>query len=152
MKERMDLSSSVDIATSPTRLFPWVSEIERYPSWLTIVTSVVPAPGPDGALGHEIELRGRLGPFARSKRLRMIRPVCVEPTEAMFERFELDGREHAMWRLAASVEPIEGGRASRLTMRLGYSGALFGPVVERLLRDEIETAKERLAQVVAQAE
>jgi uncharacterized protein YndB with AHSA1/START domain len=152
MKERMDISSSVDISASPTRLFPWVSEMERYPSWLTIVTSVVPAPSADGALGHVIELRGRLGPFARSKRLRMVRRTCVEPTEVVFERFELDGRQHAMWRLAASVEAIDGGRTSRLTMRLGYDGALFGSVVERLLGDEIETAKERLAQVVAQAE
>jgi Polyketide cyclase / dehydrase and lipid transport len=152
MKERMDLSSSVDIATSPTRLFPWVSEMERYPSWLTIIRSVESSPDSHGAPGHLVELRGRLGPFARSKRLRMVRQTCVEPTEVVFERFELDGRDHAMWRLAASVEPINGGRSSRVTMRLGYDGALFGPVVERLLGDEIETAKERLAHVVAQAE
>jgi hypothetical protein len=152
MKERMDLSSSVDISASPSRLFPFVSEIDRYPSWLTIIASVMPAPGPGGALGHLVELRGRLGPFARSKRLRMVRSTFVEPSEVSFVRLELDGREHAMWRLAASVEPIGGGRSSRLTMRLGYDGALFGPVVERLLRDEIESAKERLAEVVAHAE
>jgi hypothetical protein len=148
----MDLSSSVDIAASPARLFPWVSDMERYPSWLTIIASVEPAPAPDGSPGYLVELRGRLGPFARSKRLRMVRRTCVEPTEVVFERRELDGRQHAMWKLAASVEPRERGTVSRLTMRLGYDGGLFGPVVERLLGDEIETAKERLAQVVAQAE
>jgi uncharacterized protein YndB with AHSA1/START domain len=148
----MDLSTSVDLSASPERLFPWVSDLDRYPDWLTIVASVVPSAADDGAMGHVIELRGRLGPFARSKRLRMVRVHCVEPTEVVFERFELDGRDHAMWRLAATVESTDQGNASRLTMRLGYDGTLFGPVVERLLRDEIETAKQRLAQVVAQAE
>jgi hypothetical protein len=148
----MDLSTSVELSASPERLFPWVSDLERYPEWLTIIASVVAAPAADGASGHIVELRGRLGPFARSKRLRMVQARRVEHTEAVFERLELDGREHAMWRLAASVEPTRRGSGSMLTMRLGYDGALFGPVVERLLRDEIETAKERLAHVVAQAE
>jgi hypothetical protein len=148
----MDLSTSVDLSVSPERLFPYVADLSAYPEWLTIVASVVDAPAPDGRPGHIVELRGRLGPFARSKRLRMVRVDCVVPSEVRFERAELDGREHAMWRLGATVEPLVAGSASRLTMHLGYDGALFGPVVERLLRDEIETAKKRLAQVVAQAE
>jgi hypothetical protein len=148
----MDLSTSVDLPVSPERLFPYVADLSAYPRWLTIVASIADAPAPDGSTGTIVELRGRLGPFARSKRLRMVRVECIEPTEVRFERSELDGREHAMWRLGASIEPLEKSAASRLTMRLGYDGTLFGPVVERLLRDEIETAKQRLAQVVAQAE
>jgi hypothetical protein len=148
----MDLSTSVDLSVSPERLFPYVADLSAYPAWLTIISSVVDSPGIDGEPGCVVELRGRLGPFARSKRLRMVRVVCVEPSEVRFERAELDGREHAMWLLGATVEPLAGGSVARLTMNLGYDGTLFGPVVERLLRDEIESAKQRLTQVVAQAE
>jgi Polyketide cyclase / dehydrase and lipid transport len=148
----MDLSTSVDLPVSPQRLFPYVANLSAYPEWLTIVASVTDAPAPDGSTGTIVELRGRLGPFARSKLLRMVRVECAEPTDVRFERAEIDGREHAMWRLGASIEPLAKGAASRLTMNLGYDGTLFGSVVERLLRDEIETAKHRLAQVVAQAE
>ena len=40
------------------------------------------------------------------------------------------------------VEPH--GDGSRLTMHLHYGGGLFGPVLERVLRDEIERSRPRL--------
>lgn len=142
----MKLTTSVDLSASPEALFPFVSDLAHYPRWLGIIASVVPS-DPDGYI---VELRGRLGPFARSKRLRMVQVANDTPRRAVFERSELDGREHAMWRLAAELEPIEAG--VRLQMDLGYSGTLYGPVVERLLAAEIEQAKVRLAQLVANAE
>ena len=64
-----------------------------------------------------------------------------------FERDERDGRQHSPWVLSAEVAAAPGG--SRLTMHLHYGGGLFGPVLERLLGDEIERSKARLLAVLS---
>ena len=50
-----------------------------------------------------VDLRGRLGPFARAKRLRMVRTVHEPDHHARFERVEHDGRQHSPWVLDATV-------------------------------------------------
>jgi len=139
----VDVTADLDAPHPPARVFRWVEDLERYPSWLDIVPRVVDAPGGDAWL---VDLRARLGPFARSKRLRMVR-TRHEPDHAVrFEREERDGRSHSPWVLDATVEPHDGG--SRLTMHLHYGGGLLGPVVERLLRDEIERSRPRLLRLL----
>src|SRR5262249_20619156 len=77
-------------------------------------------------------------------RLRMERTTRDAPKQVVFERRERDGRSHSVWVLRASIDELDGGAASRLTMHLHYGGALWGPVLERLLGDEIERSKPRL--------
>jgi len=96
----------------------------------------------------QVELRGKIGPFARSKRLRMIQVETSEPHHVRFERQENDGRSHSDWVLDAQVTEV--GSASTLNMTLQYSGRLFSSVVERALHDEIEASKQRLRALVAQ--
>jgi len=150
----MDLTAAMQAPCPPEQLFGWVADLGRYPEWLTIVTRAEPAAahavdGDDGP-AWSIELRGRLGPFARSKRLRMVR-TSLEPARlAAFDRRETDGRRHAPWTLRAEVVPNPSAdEGSGLTMRLHYGGALWGPVLERLLSDEIETGRERLLALVS---
>jgi carbon monoxide dehydrogenase subunit G len=139
----MDLAATLDAPCSPGELFAWVDDLERYPAWHTIVTRAVP----DGDAAWTVDLRGRVGPLARSKRLRMER-VALEPDRlAVFQRAERDGRHHADWVLRAAVEPS--GDGSRLVMDLHYGGGLWGPVLERLLRDEIEQSRRRLLDLVS---
>ena len=132
------MTATLDAPHAPERVFAWVEDLERYPHWLDIVPRVADAP--DG--GWLVDLRARLGPFARSKRLRMVRTLHEPSTAVRFERDEHDGRSHSPWVLDAAVEPRDGG--SRLTMHLHYGGGLLGPVVERLLREEIERSRPRL--------
>ena len=130
----------LDAPCPPDVLFAWVSDLGRYPEWLDIVPRAVPI---DEGKAWSVDLRGRLGPFARSKRLRMERTVCDEPSgRVRFERVEHDGRSHSPWVLTADVSETSDG--SRLTMHLHYGGGLFGPVIERLLSDEIERSRPRL--------
>ncbi len=141
----MDLYVDAEARAAADALYAWVDDLERYPRWLEIVrraTPAEPAPGDEGPAWW-VDLRGRLGPFARSKRLRMVRVVHEAPTRAVFERRELDGRAHAMWRLSADVEPTE-GEVTRLRVHLHYAGGLFAPVLERLLADEVARARPRL--------
>ena len=134
----MDVTADLDAPHPPERVFALVEDLTRYPSWLDIVPRVVP----EGDGAWTVDLRGRLGPFARSKRLRMVRSRHEPPRTVRFERAELDGRSHSPWVLDAAVERHDGG--TRLTMHLHYGGGLFGPVLERLLREEIERSRPRL--------
>jgi hypothetical protein len=134
----VDVTATLDAPHPPDAVFAWVADLDRYPAWLDIV----PKATPDGDDAWLVFLRGRLGPLARSKRLRMARVAVEEPYTVRFERDERDGRHHSQWVLQAEVTPVDGG--SRLTMRLHYGGSLLGPVVERLLGDEIERSRGRL--------
>jgi len=144
----MDVTASLEAPCSPEELYEWVADLGRYPQWLDIVPRAVSEEGDDGAAAWIVDLRGRLGPFARSKRLRMVRTVDEPPTTVVFERRERDGRSHSPWILRADVEAVSSS-GSRLTMRLHYGGALWGPVLERILGDEIERSKPRLLRLVA---
>ena len=144
----MDVTADLLAPCSPERLFGWVDDLAHYPEWLDIVPRATPVEAQDGDPGPawSVDLRGRLGPFARSKRLRMVRTVHEAPARVRFERLEHDGRRHSPWVLEARVAPDPGG--SLLTMRLHYGGSLVGPVVERLLADEIRQSKPRLLALV----
>ena len=139
----MDVTADLAAPHPPDRVFAVVADLATYPRWLDIVARADPAD--DGS--WTVDLRGRLGPFARSKRLRMVRTADEAPTHARFERAELDGRSHSPWVLDAAVAPAADG--SRLTMTLHYGGGLWMPVLERMLRDEIERSRPRLLSVLA---
>jgi len=139
----MDVTATLDAPCSREELFACVADLSRYPEWLDIVPRAVPARDGDDAPAWTIDLRGRLGPFARSKRLRMVRTRNNAPDVVVFERRERDGRSHSPWLLEAMVAGREDG-GSRLTMHLHYGGGLWGPLVERLLADEIERSRPRL--------
>ena len=124
-------------------VFAWVEDLGSYPRWLDIV----PRAEPDADGGWSVDLRGRLGPFARSKRLRMVRTTHDAPKSVAFERSERDGRQHSSWILRAEVEPVDDANCL-LTMHLHYGGSLWGPVLERLLGDEIERSRPRLLQLI----
>ncbi|MEO7555370.1 MAG: SRPBCC family protein [Acidimicrobiales bacterium] len=136
----MDVVATVDTDHPPAAVFAVVEDLATYPEWLDIVPKAVA--DPDAPDTWHVDLRGRLGPFARSKRLRMVRTGHEAPTRVLFERREADDRQHSPWVLDAEVTPTATG--SRLTMHLHYGGPLFGPVVERVLGDEIERSKPRL--------
>lgn len=136
----MHLEAQLRAPCAPDDLFAWVDDLERYPRWLDIVAGVRPV----DADTWEIDLRAKVGPLARSKRLRMVRTTMEPPNLAVFERREVDGRDHSPWRLEAEVRAVDDGQGSSLAMRLSYGGGLFGSVIERILRDEIERSKPRL--------
>lgn len=152
----MDVHAELIAPCGPDELYGWVEDLGGYPRWLEIVTRAEPlgdevaAPVDADGSGDDrpawaVDLRGRLGPLARSKRLRMVRTVH-DGRIARFERAELDGRAHSPWILDATVEDHPDG--SRLAMRLHYGGGLFGPVLERVLRDEITRSKDRLLTLI----
>ena len=129
---------------STAALFEQVATLDQYPPWMRLVHRVEPLAADDGRPAWWVELRARVGPFARSKQLRMVRTVCEPDRRARFERIQPDDREHAQWILDATVRDAAAG--SVLTMHLGYSGELWSAsVLGRILDDEVRRGTEALS-------
>jgi uncharacterized protein YndB with AHSA1/START domain len=148
----VDLTATLDAPCPPETLFEYVADLAAYTRWLSIVPRAEPSVAHPGDAGPawSVELRGRIGPLARSKRLRMVRTRFDPPRSVRFERREVDGREHSPWVLDATVS--ETAEGSRLEMHLFYGGGFGGAMLERLLSDEIDESKPRLLTLVAQAD
>ena len=141
----MRTSESVDVPGHPTTVFAFVADLAVYPTWLPLVYEAVVAPGDDRA--WEVELRARVGPFARSKRLRMALTEIVTDRLVVFERAEVDGRDHARWALRAELVEIDGG--TRVTMHLAYDGGLWtAGILERVLDEEVRRGRDGLVALV----
>lgn len=130
------------------RLFEQVATLDRYPAWMRLVHRVEELEPDDGRPAWRVELRGRIGPFARSKQLRMVRTAFEDGHFVRFERVQDDDRDHAQWTLMATVAPSPGG-ASVVT-DLTYTGGLWGSgVMQRVLDDEIRRGKDALRGLVS---
>jgi hypothetical protein len=144
-----DIHADVIAPCAPAELFPFVDDLAAYPPWMRLVHAVTALPpDADGRPAWQVELRARVGPLARSKRLRMVRTVHRPDAEVVFERAEVDGRAHSAWVLTATLAATDPG--TRLDVGLHYGGGLWtGGVLERVLRDEIERGRRRLLELVA---
>jgi Polyketide cyclase / dehydrase and lipid transport len=142
----------VDIEADQARIFALLSDLGTYHRWLDIVHRVEPADAVPGDPGPAwwVTLRARLGPLARSKRLRMVRTVHDEPTRARFERREVDDRRHSAWVLSSTVTAID--RGSTVTMELTYDGGLWSPVLEGVLGNQVTGASENLRSLATASE
>ena len=143
----MDVHARVDAPCAPSRLLDEVDDLARYPGWMDLVHRAVRLSAADTPT-WDVELRARVGPLARSKRLRMERTVLDQAAgRVVFERREADGRRHSPWTLAAEI--TASGSGSTLTMHLHYGGSLWtGGVLERVLADQITNGRERLLQLI----
>ncbi len=144
----MNSVHTIEVPASAERVFSWIDDLSLYPQWLGVVHSVERLEPEQDCPVWRVELRAKLGPLARSKVLRMMRTECDAPNSAVFERSEVDGREHAPWTLRATVD----GDAARssLTMELGYGGRLWGgSALQRVLDDAVAAASRGLLDVVS---
>ena len=98
----MDITASLEAPCAAEQLFELVDDLSTYPQWNGLVHTAVAEPG--DAPVWDVELRARLGPLARSKRLRMVRTVR-DPVSltVRFERDQADGRNHSPWVLRAAI-------------------------------------------------
>ena len=144
----IDVRASFDAEVSAAQLFEVIRDLGTYPKWLEIVHFADAAESEDGLQAWNVEIRAKIGPFARSKRLRMVRTQDQSPHLVVFERRERDGKKHAPWVLRSEVTGTNG--KSALVVHLHYGGSLFdGGIVERVLADQIENGKAKLTQFLA---
>lgn len=142
----VDVTASLRAPVQPDELFAVVGDLGTYPAWLDIVPRADPDDAATSDVGPawSVDLRGQLGPLRRSKRLRMVRTSSVDDRLVVFERREVDGREHSDWVLRARIGADADPSVTVLTMELHYGGSLWMPMLDRLLADEIERSRGRL--------
>ncbi len=158
----MEIVRELVAPVPPGALFQHVGDLDDYPAWMPLIHAVELLSGDgDASPVWSVELRASVGPFARSKRLRMQRTWHDPDRCVVFERREDDGREHSPWILRvelASNEDTGTGDGDRetssdpettLTMTMIYGGALWaGPVLERVLDDQVRRGSEALLALV----
>ena len=129
---------------SPARLFAEVESLDDYPTWMPLAHRVEAAGAEGDQPAWQVELRARVGPLARSKRLRMVRTEHdASAGRVVFERREVDGRRHSAWVLRAEVAAATDG--ATLHMSLHYGGGLWtGGLLERVLADQISAGRDGL--------
>jgi len=138
----MKAEAILSAPTSLTALRPFIVDLVEYQRWMPLVHRAVKA----GPSAWDVELRAKLGPFARSKRLRMERTID-SPHLIVFERKENDGREHAPWRMTCMLTERED--AVTMKVELFYGGGLWtAGILEKVLADHIERGRENLVALV----
>lgn len=158
----MKIESSVVLDARVRDVMPHVMTLDKYVAWMPIVhRATVHQSEPTT---WDVELRAKVGPLARSKRLTMHRTVCEEHADgsgarAVFERRETDGRKHAPWVLTVELTLLEDDSAlssnsprTRVDVEMLYGGNLWtGGILERVLSDSIDSGKSALAELVRSA-
>jgi len=144
----VDVHATFDAPVTPEQLFAVVADIATAPEWLGIADRVRPAASDPGYPGPawSVDLRAQFGPLRRSKRLRMVRELRDEPRHIRWVRRELDARSHSAWTIDARCAPS--GDGAHLSVDLHYGGTLWVPMLDRLLRDEIEQSRPRLLELL----
>lgn len=140
----MKLDESVLVPALTEQVRPHVEDLALYNAWMPLVHGVARV----DSTTWNVELRAKVGPFARSKRLRMTK-IVDEPSRIVFERREVDGKSHAPWLLSVTLQPR--GNETLVSVQLEYKGTLWtGGLLDKVLRDHIAVAKELLPRVCSQ--
>ncbi len=138
----MNYSSSVDVPVAIDAVRPFVEDLAAYPTWMPMVHDVVAVD--DGA--WSVELRAKVGVFARSKKLRM-RRTMNEENIIVFERDEDDNRQHSPWVMRVSLSPSAMG--TNVTIDLSYGGSLWtAGILDRVLASQVDAGKSGLVRAV----
>jgi hypothetical protein len=139
----MKYASSVSLPVSASVVRPYIEDLSKYPAWMPLVYGV--ELNDDGA--WSVELRAKVGVFARSKRLRMVRTTHTD-SSVVFERAENDDRRHSRWVMKVDIN--DDGPECCVSMHLSYDGSLWTPgVLDKVLASHVEAGKAGLARIVA---
>lgn len=149
----MEHRFSVEIEAEPDRVFGIVADLKTYPDWLDIVHRVdsdETSETDDAEPAWFVTLRAKLGPLARSKRLRMTRTLYDAPRRVRFERTEHDERDHSSWVLDSEIE-ASSPTTTKLTMTLAYGGRLWTSALNPVLDAQVADATIKLEALSRQA-
>jgi hypothetical protein len=138
---------SADLNASAEDVYATLADLATYPGWLDIVTHVQDAPDAptDAGPAWFVTLRAQVGPFSRSKRLRMVRTLQRPHRDITFVRGEVDGRRHSAWTLDVTTA---GDHPCAVRVELRYEGRLWTAPLEAILGSEATGAVPRLEALV----
>ena len=146
----MRTSSTLELDAPVGTVAALVDDLSAYEQWMPMIHGIERADA-DGVTAWSVELRAKVGPFARSKRLRMVRTVHATAADGtvtvVFARREVPVRQHSAWTMTVRVSPR--GAGCTVAMDLEYGGTLWtAGVLDRVLASNIEAGKMGLAAAV----
>ena len=146
----MRTSSTLELDAPVGSVAALVDDLSAYEQWMPMIHGIERADA-DGETAWSVELRAKVGPFARSKRLRMVRTVHATAADGtvtvVFARREVPVRQHSAWTMTVRVSPR--GAGCTVAMDLEYGGTLWtAGVLDRVLASNIEAGKKGLAAAV----
>ena len=130
----------VDLDGSPEQIFAALADLANYQNWLGFIDTV---DTDGGDASWIVTLRAQVGPFARLKKLRMVRVEELVPESIRFSRREIDSKDHSDWDLYVTINENEGVGCS-VQMVVSYSGRFWSVPLQAVFTSHVETAKVRL--------
>ena len=133
----------VDLNGSSEQIFSALSDLANYKNWLGFIDTIDTVDAAGGGACWIVTLRAQVGPFARLKKLRMVRVEEDFPELIRFSRKETDSKDHSDWDLHVTINENEGVGGS-VQMVVSYSGRFWSVPLQAVFTSHVETAKVRL--------
>jgi uncharacterized protein YndB with AHSA1/START domain len=135
--------NSIEISRPPDEVFAYVTDPSQLPRWQESVVSVRWDAGTPVATGSRVVLTRRVGRIERE----MTAEVAELTPPRSWAIRGVDGPVRGI--VNGTIEPIEGGRGSRVTIALDFEGHGIGKlliplVVRRQARTEMPRNQQRL--------
>ena len=97
----------VDLNGSSEQIFSALSDLANYKNWLGFIDTIDTVDAAGGGACWIVTLRAQVGPFARLKKLRMVRVEEDFPELIRFSRKETDSKDHSDWDLHVTINEKE---------------------------------------------
>jgi uncharacterized protein YndB with AHSA1/START domain len=139
---------SVEIARSPEEVFSYASDPARFPEWQEKVVSARPESDAPLAVGSRAAVTRRVG---RREQPAIEELVALDPPRS-FE-YRATGDRPVIAIATGTIEPLDGGRRSRVTVALDFEargiGRLLVPLVIRpQARRQLPRDQQRLKELL----
>ncbi len=138
----MRQSVELVVKASTEEAFAALRDLETYRDWLGFIHSVDELVAANET-SWNVVLRSELGPFARMKKLRMVRTSELPYSSVTFSRVEIDGKEHSNWTLDVSCLSLT-ETTTQLSLTVVYSGGFWSRPLESVFNSHVEDAKVKL--------
>ena len=133
----------VDLNGSSEQIFSALADLANYKNWLGFIDTIDTVDADRGGACWIVTLRAQVGPFARLKKLRMVRVEDNFPGLIRFSRKETDSKDHSDWDLHVTINEKESMGCS-VQMVVSYSGGFWSVPLQAVFTSHVETAKVRL--------
>ena len=133
----------VDLNGSSEQIYIALADLANYKNWLGFIDTIDTVDADGGGACWIVTLRAQVGPFARLKKLRMVRVEEDFPELIRFSRKETDSKDHSDWDLHVTISE-KGDMGCSVQMVVSYSGGFWSVPLQAVFTSHVETAKVRL--------
>ncbi|MEV6327590.1 SRPBCC family protein [Streptomyces sp. NPDC051909] len=137
------INASIDIARPPEEVFAYITDPSHVPDWQESAVKVTPRKGTPGAVGSQVAVTRRIGKREFDMTMQFME---LDPPRS-WHLHGVDGPVRGD--VQGTIEPLEQGTRSRLTLSLDFEGhgigkALVPLVVKPAARKEMPRDEEKL--------